>query len=245
MAAGAKKPAGGKSKDGKAKAGGGSHAWHVLLLAVIVAAFAFLSGIQYEQGREARAVTPPAPAPAPQSAAHVRPLDQPVRAAPAHFPPDSCLPAGKEFVACGPVNPATFSPGRDLMRFEDPRVWFESDHGHGHEDDDHTIHRCLEEPFRRLVELAAKRGAQIKDYDGYRPNGVHRNDSLHREGRAIDITAEGIPLEELAKLCWQAGFDWVFYENSVKSGAHIHCSVRRGAIETSAMPPATTTNNVP
>ena len=51
--------------------------------------------------------------------------------------------------------------------------------------------------------------------------------SLHKEGRAIDVTCDQMPLEELAKLCWISGFDWVYYEARKGKGPHIHCSVRR------------------
>jgi hypothetical protein len=236
MAAGPKKPApGGKGKETKEgaakKPGAVAGGWYVLLLAAVVAAFAFLAGVEYGQVRAGRAQ--PADA-VPASTASGRPLDEPVRAAPARFPADSSLPDGKELLASGPVDPAHFSPGRDLLRFEDPRVWFESDQG-GYEDDDHTMHRCLKDPLCRLVTLAQQRHAQIRVYDAYRPAGIHRTNSLHREGRALDLAADGLSLEDLAKLCWQSGFDWVFYENAAKSGAHIHCSARCSA--TSAPPP--------
>jgi len=240
MAAGTNTPAnagkknGGKKNDGKAGSGGKGHGWYVVLLAVVAGVLGFLFGIQYEYERNAVSpVAPPNVGP---------PRDRPVRPAPARFPADSSLPECKELVACGPVDPATFSPGRDLVRIDDPRVWFESDHGSNQEEDDHTVHRCLEEPLLRLVELAAQRGASLKVHDSYRPTGLHRSNSLHREGRAIDLTSDGLSLEELAKLCWQAGFDWVFYESTVKTGAHIHVSargsrapVRAGGVATNAV----------
>ena len=59
-------------------------------------------------------------------------------------------------------------------------------------------------------------------YEGYRPKPQHLARSLHKEGRAIDVTCKEMSLEELARLCWVAGFDWVFHEPD-----HVHCSVRR------------------
>jgi hypothetical protein len=34
-------------------------------------------------------------------------------------------------------------------------------------------------------------------------------------------------LGDLAKLCWQAGFDYVLYEVPANGGRHLHCSVKR------------------
>lgn len=221
-------------------AGAGEHAAaRALLLAAVAVSLGFLGGIRYQQARVTRPLSPAAP-----RLPLGLPLDQPVRQAPARFAPDTCLPEGKEYLACGPIDLATFSPGRDLVRFDDARVWFESDHASEHEDDDHTIHRRVEEPLRRLVELAARRRAHIKIHDAYRPVGVHLERSLHREGRALDLTSDEISLEELAKLCWQAGFDWVFFELKVKTGAHVHASVKRAVTAASAggMPTAAPTN---
>jgi hypothetical protein len=33
-------------------------------------------------------------------------------------------------------------------------------------------------------------------------------------------------MEELAALCWAAGFDWVLHEHPKNGGVHVHCSVR-------------------
>jgi hypothetical protein len=158
-------------------------------------------------------------------------LHRPVREAPAAFPPDSNMPRGKEIYASGPIDLATFDPKRDLMRFEDPRVWFESDHAKDDDDeDDHLIHRAMEVPLRRLVNLVEQKKGKLKVQDAFRhaaKNRIHMARSLHCEGRAIDLTCEGMSLSELAKLCWQAGFDFVLYETPRTSGPHLHCSVKR------------------
>ena len=44
-------------------------------------------------------------------------------------------------------------------------------------------------------------------------------------GNGIQDTADS--LGDLAKLAWQAGFDFVLYEVPKKSGIHLHCSVKR------------------
>lgn len=157
-------------------------------------------------------------------------LFNPVRPAPATFPPDSNLPRGKEIYASGPIDLATFKPKEDLIRFEDKRVWFESDNDHADDEDDHLIHRAAEVPLKRLVNLLEKKGGKLKVHEAYRAadkNKVHLACSLHCEGRAVDLTCEKVSLSDLAKLAWQSGFDFVLYEKPAKSGVHLHCSVRR------------------
>jgi hypothetical protein len=150
---------------------------------------------------------------------------EPTRTEPARFPPDTHLPAQPELAACAANNPNRFSPGRDLARVEDSRVEWESDRDSHDDEDDHTMHRAVQGPLTRLVELVTRHGGKLIVQDAYRPQQIHNAKSLHKEGRAVDLTAEGITLEKLAKLCWVAGFDWVYYEASGKGGDHIHCSV--------------------
>ena len=164
---------------------------------------------------------PPAPPPD---------LHNPVRAAPASFPPDSNLPRGKEIYASGPIDLDHFNPTNDLVRFDDKRVWFESDYDKVSDEDDHMIHRAVEVPLKRLVNLAEKKRGTLKVHEAYRAsekNKIHLATSLHCEGRALDLTSETLNLSELAKLAWQAGFDFVLYEKPRKSGVHLHCSVKR------------------
>lgn len=164
---------------------------------------------------------PPAPPPD---------LHNPVREAPASFPPDSNLPRGKEVYASGPIDLEHFSPTNELVRFEDKRVWFESDQDKGDDEDDHEIHRALETPLKRLVNLVEKRHGTLKLHESYRSsdkNKIHLATSLHCEGRALDLTSDTLNLTELAKLAWQAGFDFVLYEKPRVSGVHLHCSVKR------------------
>lgn len=158
----------------------------------------------------------------------------PVRSLPETFPKGTHLPDVRESEASGSVDLGSFSPGRELTCLDDDRVWWESDNDEGDVEDDHTIHRALEWPLRRLIEQVCQRGGTLELHDAYRPGGVHNSRSLHKEGRAIDVTCDEMPLDELAKLCWAAGFDWVYYEAPRQgNGAHIHCSVRRNPDQSS------------
>ncbi|MEI7898873.1 MAG: hypothetical protein WCK89_01375 [bacterium] len=155
-------------------------------------------------------------------------LHNPVREAPASFPPDSNLPRGKEIYASGAIDLKHFNATNDLVRFEDQRVWFESDHDTGDDEDDHMIHRAVEVPLKRLANLMEKRGT-LKIHEAFRAaekNKIHIVTSLHCEGRAVDLTSETMTLTELAKLAWQAGFDFVLYEKPKQAGVHLHCSVK-------------------
>ena len=132
---------------------------------------------------------------------------------------------GASSVSIGKV---PFLPEHDLVKVFDKRVWWESEHDYNDTEDDHVMHKAIEEPFRRLVELVDQAGGRLKVQDAYRDVGIHAKKSLHKEGRALDLTSEVISLEKLASLCWAAGFDWVYYEAPKRGGHHIHVSVRPG-----------------
>ena len=153
-------------------------------------------------------------------------LTKPVRDIPVRFPANTHLPKRKEQVVSGPLNPRRFDPMKNLVCIEDPRVWWESDFDNNDVEDDHLVHETMEEPLRRLIELVTAAGGELKVQDAYREEGVHHDLSMHKEGRAVDLTCDEIGLEKLACLCWASGFDWVYYEAPKRGGAHIHCSVK-------------------
>ena len=152
-------------------------------------------------------------------------LTLPARPEPARFPARSHMPPRREELVSGPPG-LRFFPKHDLVRVEDERVWWESDNDQGDTEDDHVMHRSLEEPFRRLIELVARERGILKVQDTYREEGIHAAKSLHKEGRAIDLTCDELGLEKLARLAWAAGFDWVYHEVPRNGGAHVHASVR-------------------
>lgn len=149
----------------------------------------------------------------------------PAREMPTSFRANKRMPTSKESHASGDISSAPFQAARDLIRIEDHRVWWESDNDKHDDEDDHLFHYSMHDPMKRLIHLVSSANATLKVQDAYRAEGIHHPKSLHKHGRAVDLTAAGMDLEQLARLTWAAGFDWVFFEAPKRGGAHIHASV--------------------
>ncbi len=156
------------------------------------------------------------------------PIDysKPVREIPSRFPARKKMPARGEGATSRSIDQVSFNAKTDLVLVDDDRVWWESDNDKGDTENDHQVHRALETPLRRLIELVHAEGGTLKVQDSYRDQGIHSTRSLHKQGRAVDLTCDELGLERLAKLTWAAGFDWVYYEAPRKGGHHVHASVK-------------------
>jgi hypothetical protein len=138
------------------------------------------------------------------------------------------VPEVDERTACGPIRApirredAQF---KSLVENTDPLVVFKNEEGTGA---DRLMSHRLARSLNRLGKQVGEEwpGVQWRVTEAWDEDGEHREDSLHYEGRAADLTTSDRDIRKygrLASLAIESGFDWVWYEDE----NHVHASVIR------------------
>lgn len=112
-----------------------------------------------------------------------------------------------------------------LVKNENPDIVFKNEE---HTGADMMMTPRLKEKVDILASLVKTEfpGRKLRITEAWDDSSIHAATSRHLEGRAADMTISDVDqkkLGRLAGLAAEAGFDWVFFEDSL----HVHASVKK------------------